>query len=156
MRLALFALLLLACTKDPLPPSEVTATADKGCTADMICTREYLPTTCRFDEKDFSSSNPCEARRLVRDYACKAGKTYDEAQLSCKSQDALEAQTHCEESRICTREYKPVSCTWAGKLFDGPNRCEAMNKIRIAACVQKLALVEAEVQCTPAKRKKSL
>lgn len=75
-------------------PQQASAAAAAGvkkdCEADGFCTREYVPTTCRYMNKEFAATNPCEARKLVRVYACEAGKDYDEAKVKCAANKALQ------------------------------------------------------------------
>jgi hypothetical protein len=68
--------------------SALIETAKKDCKADTVCTREYLPTTCKFMGKDFASSNPCEAKKLARAYACDSGEAYADNKVACKSEKA--------------------------------------------------------------------
>ncbi|MCX6129429.1 MAG: hypothetical protein NTX25_10260 [Proteobacteria bacterium] len=58
-------------------------TASKTCEDKGFCTREYLPTVCQFEGQNFSASNPCEARKLARSYACEKGLKLDEKAMSC-------------------------------------------------------------------------
>lgn len=71
------------------PKPSAVVDVKKDCNADVFCTREYIPTTCRYLDKEFSSANPCEAKKLARAYACESGKDYDDAKVQCKSKKAL-------------------------------------------------------------------
>lgn len=75
------------------PPAAKLVVADPAqkpeCKSETFCTREYLPTTCKFKGKDFASANPCEARKLARAFACESGANYNEKEVVCKSNRAL-------------------------------------------------------------------
>jgi hypothetical protein len=94
---ALSALFLVSCATAPqtLRESNAEAAAEsatqvaaaKDCSDDSFCTREYLPTICQFQGQSFEGSNPCEARKLIRRYACEKDLKYTDADIVCKSKD---------------------------------------------------------------------
>lgn len=92
---ALSALFLLSCATAPTtlreaqatPEEDVKVAAAKDCNDDSFCTREYLPTTCQFSGQSFDGSNPCEAKKLVRRFACEKDLKFVDADVSCKSKD---------------------------------------------------------------------
>jgi hypothetical protein len=94
---ALSALFLVSCATAPETLRESQAQADaqaatkvaaaKDCSDDSFCTREYLPTICQFQGQSFEGSNPCEAKKLIRRFACEKDLKYTDADLSCKSKD---------------------------------------------------------------------
>ena len=49
--------------------------------------------------------------------------------------------------KMCTFEYKPATCTFAGNTFKGSNQCQAFNKIAVYACEKGLAMNEKAVVC---------
>ncbi len=57
--------------------------------AEAFCTREYKPTRCVFDKQEFSSSNPCEAKKLVKAYACENNVKYSDEQVKCDSHNSI-------------------------------------------------------------------
>lgn len=96
MRLTSCSLILMvliqACATGPanLQDSKadtVKVAAAKDCNEDSFCTREYLPTTCQFSGQSFDGSNPCEAKKLARRYACEKGLQFADADVSCKSKE---------------------------------------------------------------------
>lgn len=89
-------LLTLSCSSSPkedIAPASFQETARmadasrRDCTDDSFCTREYLPTTCQFNGKSFDGSNPCEARKVVRRYACENNLTFVDADVQCKPKE---------------------------------------------------------------------
>lgn len=88
----LLMVLIQACATGPahLQDSKadtVEVAAAKDCNEDSFCTREYLPTTCQFSGQSFDGSNPCEAKKLARRYACEKGLQFADADVSCKSKE---------------------------------------------------------------------
>ncbi|HYX33312.1 MAG: hypothetical protein M3Q07_19735 [Pseudobdellovibrionaceae bacterium] len=93
------AVLTLSCSsqpKDQIVPASLqetsaplTATADAktaapDCSDDMFCTREYLPTTCQFSGESFEGSNPCEARKLAKRFACEKKLNFADTAVQCQ------------------------------------------------------------------------
>ncbi len=84
-----------ACVDDPAdtPPvaavqggNEITV-AKLGCEDQGFCTREYRPTSCSFNGQKFASSNPCEAMKLARLYACEKKLSFSSSAVTCKASD---------------------------------------------------------------------
>ncbi|HET9237561.1 MAG TPA: hypothetical protein VFO10_09940 [Oligoflexus sp.] len=67
--------------------TDLKVAAAKDCNEDSFCTREYLPTSCQFSGQSFDGSNPCEAKKLARRYACEKGLQFADADVSCKSKE---------------------------------------------------------------------
>jgi hypothetical protein len=92
---ALSALFLVSCATAPAtlreaeanPDAGVKVAAAKDCSDDSFCTREYLPTICQFNGQSFEGSNPCEAKKVVRRYACEKDLKWVDADVVCKSKD---------------------------------------------------------------------
>ncbi len=92
---SLLGLGLTACVQsaekveDSKPQSATEVKASKAdCTDRSFCTREYLPTTCRFEKESFAASNRCEAMKLARRFACEKQLPFDEAKVDCSAQAA--------------------------------------------------------------------
>jgi hypothetical protein len=84
--------LIQACATGPAKLQDSKAepmkvAAAKDCNEDSFCTREYLPTNCQYNGQSFDGSNPCEAKKLVRRYACEKGLQFTDADVSCKSKE---------------------------------------------------------------------
>ncbi len=157
--LALVASALVACShhagdgsSGQSTPSSTSSSApadqgDKSC-ADIsqgICTREYLPTRCTMGAEEFSSSNPCEARKLAKGFACQNKIPYVESDVKCETKSVVDANAPTDEClaegerKPCTREYKPQVCRLGGVVAKGSNRCEALNTLRSNVCSKKIA-----------------
>ncbi|WP_141734685.1 hypothetical protein [Oligoflexus tunisiensis] len=67
--------------------SEVAQNKAQDCADNSFCTREYLPTTCEFGGESFEGSNPCEAKKLVRRFACEKGLKFADAEVKCQKVD---------------------------------------------------------------------
>ncbi len=75
------------------PDAAVKVAAAKDCNEDSFCTREYLPTSCQFSGQSFDGSNPCEAKKLARRYACEKDLKFADADVSCKSKEEAAIET---------------------------------------------------------------
>jgi len=92
------ALLTLSCSsqpKDQIVPASMQessaplqanaeAKAAADCGDDSFCTREYLPTICQFNGQSFEGTNPCEARKVVRRFACEKKLNYLDTEVQCQ------------------------------------------------------------------------
>lgn len=140
------------------PAEETSVVEDKSCSelSQMICTREYLPTRCVIAKEEFSSSNPCEARRLVKVYACQKKIAYVEGDVTCESKGLVNVDKPVDECQAeaarkpCTREFKPHVCRLGEVVAKGNNHCEAVNALRTTVCSKKIAFAESEAICEAA------
>ena len=58
------------------------------------------------------------------------------------------SEPSCEfQEQVCTMEFMPTTCTFAGEEFSGANRCFAMTEAKIFACENSLAFRENMVSC---------
>lgn len=64
------------------------AAAGSDCEDRSFCTREYRPTTCRFQGQVFQGSNPCETMRQARRYACEKKLNFSESAVSCETNES--------------------------------------------------------------------
>lgn len=62
------------------------------CEDRSFCTREYRPTVCRFSGQEFKSSNPCEAMKLARRYACEKKLSFSDSAVDCQAHEASEVE----------------------------------------------------------------
>jgi hypothetical protein len=89
-------LLSLSCASFREMPAKEAAATDvaqknaQDCTDNSFCTREYLPTKCEFGGESFEGSNPCEARKLAKRFACEKGMKFAEADVSCQKVERSE------------------------------------------------------------------
>jgi hypothetical protein len=166
--LAFMALIFAgACTSTAeAPKASITTLVEKAevkatpsCEDETFCTREYLPTSCQFGDQTFSGSNPCEARKEAKHYACEKGLVLTNAQVKCQPQegrmDARVKDKDCQVKSFCTQEMDPHSCTFGGAKFSGNNRCEALQKVRAFACQKGLILDEKTLVCSPGLKEKA-
>jgi hypothetical protein len=88
-------LLTLSCASQPkeeetaratfqeMPAKEV-AENKPDCADNSFCTREYVPTKCEFGGETFEGTNPCEAKKLAKRFACEKGLKFADAEVSCQ------------------------------------------------------------------------
>lgn len=155
------SLFLAACSTPSQPVSTgpaVPAAVENSaaCHDDGFCTREYLPTSCMFSGQSFDGSNPCEAKKLARRFACEKNLPFPDGSVQCtpKPEQPLAVARDCSQRTFCTEEMDPHSCAFNGTKFKGNNRCEAMKKVRVFACEQGLTLNEKSLICEPVKGRK--
>ncbi|MBC7661916.1 MAG: hypothetical protein H7249_19665 [Chitinophagaceae bacterium] len=139
-------------TAKSAPAPALSVATENQCekVSQIICTREYMPAVCIFANQNFSGSNPCEAKKLARDFACKTKVEFKEDQFRCENKGKLTVRSECDvgsEHKGCTREFKPSVCRFGGLEAQGNNRCEALNALRVKACAKKTAFVSAEAVC---------
>ncbi len=155
--------LSFACTSAPTPEPGAASLAETSapvsgpnCADEGFCTREYLPTSCQFNGQRFDGSNPCEAKKLAKRFACEKSLPFADASVQCspKSEKPVAVGKECGQRVFCTKEMNPHSCVFSGEKFRGNNRCETIQKVRAFACERGLALDENAVVCEPVKSKK--
>jgi hypothetical protein len=95
----ILALLTLSCSSQPkdqiVPasmqassvPQKATAKTSADCSDGSFCTREYLPTSCQFNGQIFEGSNPCEAKKVVRRFACEKNLNYLDSEVQCQPKE---------------------------------------------------------------------
>lgn len=117
----------------------------------IICTREYLPTSCSMGQQQFTSSNPCEAKKLAKAYACEKRLPYVDEQVKCESKTLVQVDAEDDECgserKACTREFKPQICRFGEVAAKGDNHCEALNTLRTTVCSKKIPFSASEASC---------
>lgn len=152
----LTSLALTACSHDStsVAGTSDTPSVDSSCAdvSQMICTREYLPSTCTMGQQEFKGSNPCEAKKLAKAYACEKKLPYVDEQVSCQTKSAVAVETdECAvQKKPCTREFKPQVCRLGEVVAKGNNHCEALNTLKTTVCAKKLAFSSSEALCEAA------
>jgi hypothetical protein len=153
-------LLALSCSQSQLASDQADAALVKSqkvaavdCNDEDFCTREYLPTICQFNGQSFDASNPCEAKKMAKRFACEKNLQYVDDAVSCqgKPEKPLAVTKDCATRSLCTKEMNPHSCTFNGEKFLGNNRCEALQKVRAFACERRLELNDSKLSCQPIK-----
>jgi hypothetical protein len=147
---------LTACSHEAGSSGDKSAapSVDSSCAevSQIICTREYLPSSCTMGQQEFKGSNPCEAKRLAKAYACEKKLPYVEEQVKCETKSALALATdECAvQNKPCTREFKPQVCRLGEVAAKGNNHCEALNTLKTTVCAKKLAFNSSEALCEAA------
>ncbi|RYZ51816.1 MAG: hypothetical protein EOP07_20685 [Proteobacteria bacterium] len=147
---------LTACSHDSKTSDATveTPSVDSSCAevSQMICTREYLPSSCTMGQQEFKGSNPCEAKKLAKAYACEKKLPYVEEQVKCETKSAVTVETdECAvQKKPCTREFKPQVCRLGEVVAKGNNHCEALNTLKTTVCAKKQVFSSSEALCEAA------